>query len=141
MSEETIFEVSDISQNYGDHDLLFKREVYNLVGHCFAVHRELGPGFNEVVYKDALALEFSEKGIPFERERSFEIIYKGKKLAHKYYCDFIIDESIILEIKAQSTLVDANAAQLLNYLAASKCRLGLLINFGEKSLKFKRYIL
>src|SRR3954471_21011685 len=141
MFEETVFEVSDNSQSYGEKDLLFKREVFDIIGCCFEVHKELGPGFNEVVYKEAMALEFDQKRIPFEREKPFEIMYKGKKLTRNYHCDFIIDDNIILEIKAQGSLVDANSVQLLNYLAASKCRLGLLINFGEKSLKFKRYIL
>jgi len=141
MFEEMIFEVQDPANFYGEKDLLFKREVFDIIGCCFAVHRELGPGFNEVVYKEALVLEFNQKEVPFEREKPFEIMYKGKKLTRNYFCDFIIDDSIILEIKAQGSLVDANSVQLLNYLAASKCRLGLLINFGEKSLKFKRYIL
>jgi GxxExxY protein len=141
MFEEMIFEVQDPAQFYSEKDLLFKREVYNIIGRCFDVHNELGPGFNEAVYKDALAVEFAEQNIPFEREKPFDILYKGKKLSRQYFCDFIIDDNIIIEVKAQGTLIEANSAQLLNYLAASKCRLGLLINFGEKSLKFKRYIL
>ena len=141
MPEEVIYEVKDPAKNYGEKDLLYKREVFAIIGRCFEVHNELGPGFSEAVYKDALAFEFKDQGIPFEREKPFDITYKGKKLPRKYLCDFIVDESIIIEVKAQATLIEANSAQLLNYLAASKCRLGLLINFGEKSLKFKRYIL
>ena len=141
MFEEVIYEVSDPTENYGEKDLLYKEEVYEIIGRCFEVHNELGPGFSEAVYKEAMAVEFAEKSIPFEREKPFDILYKGKKLSRKYICDFIIDDSIIIEVKAQATLIEANSAQLLNYLAASKCRLGLLINFGEKSLKFKRYIL
>jgi GxxExxY protein len=95
----------------------------------------------EAVYKDALAIEFQLNEIDFEREKKFEINYKGKALPHYYYADFVVDGKIILEIKAQENIIGSHYKQLINYLAASDLKLGLLVNFGENSLKFKRVIL
>jgi GxxExxY protein len=139
--ENQLIEVSDKSQVYGTSNLLYKEEVYAIIGCCLEVHKELGHGFNEIVYKDALSHELALNEIPFEREKQYEITYKNKVLPRKYVCDFLVDNKVILEIKAQSLFSDANEGQLLNDLAASKIRPGLLINFGEKSLKFKRIIL
>jgi GxxExxY protein len=105
------------------------------------VHKVLGKGFLEAVYKDALSQELIYAKIPFEREKKFEIKYKGIILPHYYTCDFIIHDKIIIEIKAQDNIIDAHYKQLINYLAVSKTKLGLLINFGEGSLKFKRVVL
>lgn len=101
----------------------------------------MGKGFLEAVYKDALKHEFNLKGIPFVTERKFEIIYKCKTLDHYYFSDFIVFDKIVIEVKAQQNIIDKNLKQTINYLAASKMKLGLLINFGEDSLKFKRVIL
>lgn len=122
-------------------ELLYKDEVYSIISCCFEVHKELGKGFSEVLYKDALSLEFGLNEIPFEREKQFDVHYKHFVLPRKYNCDFIVDNKIILEVKSQVSLIEANSGQLLNYLAVSKKRLGLLVNFGESSLKFKRVIL
>lgn len=122
-------------------DLLFKEECFKLVGLCMEVHRELGRGHDEVIYKDALVVELSRAGVPFAREKKFEITYKGVLLAHPYYADFVIWDKIILEAKAIERLIDAHVKQVLNYLAASKLRLGLLVNFGGDSLEWKRVIL
>jgi len=105
------------------------------------IHNELGRGFNEIVYSDALEFELLGNGVPFEREKKFEIVYKGKKLAHHYYADYVIDNKIILELKAIERLTDAHKKQVLNYLAVSGLKLGLLVNFGEESLAFKRVVL
>ena len=105
------------------------------------VHNQLGKGFNEVVYADALEIELMDNKIPYSREKKFGILYKGNLLPHKYKADFIIDDKIILELKAISCLTPANVKQTLNYLAVSKLKLGLLINFGEDSLKYKRIVL
>ena len=105
------------------------------------VHRELGKGFNEIVYGDALEIEFTDNNIVYSREIYYDIHYKGNLLKHKYKADFIIDNKIVLEIKAISSLTDSHIKQTLNYLAVSKLKLGLLINFGEDSLKTKRIIL
>ena len=106
-----------------------------------AVHRELGKGFSEVVYSDALKIELIDNNINYSREKQFDIIYKGNLLPHKYRSDFIIENKVVLEIKAISTLTDSHIKQTLNYLAVSKLKLGLLINFGEDNLKYKRVIL
>ena len=121
-------------------DIVLKEESYLLVGICMEVHRELGMGFKEVIYKDAIALELKTKKIPFKREREFKIEYKGVILPHKYYADFVIDDSIILEVKSASFIVNNFVAQTINYLKASGLKLGIIANFGEKSLTYKRIV-
>lgn len=105
------------------------------------VHNQLGKGFSEIVYGDALEIEFINSNIKYSREKMFNISYKGNILPHKYKADFIINEKIILEIKAIQSLTSSHIKQTLNYLAVSKLKIGLLINFGEDSLKYKRVIL
>jgi GxxExxY protein len=119
----------------------FQKETFETIGLCMEVHKQLGRGFLEIVYKDALLLECVDKSIPFEREKKFEIEYKGKLLSHFYVADFILFNNIILEIKAQDGVVEEHYKQVINYLAVSKLKVGLLVNFGEDSLKFKRIIL
>ena len=106
-------------------DLLYKQEVFQLVGLCMDVHRELGKGHDEIIYKDALVVELSRAGIPFFREKNYEITYKGVILPHYYYADFVVWDKILLEAKAAEKLTDSHIKQVLNYLAASKLRLGL----------------
>ena len=120
--------------------LLHKNEAYEIIGLCMEVHSLLGKGHSEVVYKDALQYEFNKNGIPFERERRFEIVYKDIVLPHYYFADFIVFDTIILEIKAMEALNRSHVKQTLNYLAASKLNLGLLVNFGEDSLAHKRVV-
>lgn len=120
---------------------LYNEDTYKIIGICMSVHRELGKGFSEIVYGDALEIELIDNNINFSREKLFDIVYKGNLLPHKYKADFIIDNKIVLEIKAISTLTDSHVKQTLNYLAVSKLKLGLLINFGEDSLKHRRIIL
>lgn len=105
------------------------------------VHKELGKGFNEIVYKDALEIEFKSNNIDYEREKEFEISYKGVKLPRKYNADFVVYNKIILEAKATELITNSNIRQTLNYLATSKLKLALIVNFGEDSLKYKRIIL
>lgn len=121
--------------------LIYGKESYRLIGACMAVHRELGCGMREVVYGDALEEEFKLQGIPYEREFSMMAVYKGIELKHSFVCDFICYEHILLEIKAERELNDINRSQVINYLKISKQPLGLLINFGEPSLKYERYLL
>ena len=122
-------------------DLLYKKEAYEIIGACMEVYNELGKGFCEIVYKDALEYEFTLRKTPYEREKGFIIKYKDKRLPHSYDADFIVFNKIALEVKAIEQLVPGNVRQTLNYLAASKLKLGLLVNFGEDSLKYKRIIL
>jgi len=133
--------IMEPGQVYKIKELLYKDEVYKIISCCFEVHKNMGKGFLEVVYKDALMLEFTNNEIPFERERKFEINYKGITLPHYYYSDFIMFGDIILEVKAQSGILTEHYKQIINYLAVSKCKLGLLVNFGEDSLQFKRIVL
>ena len=120
--------------------LLYKNEAYEIVGLCMEVHSLLGKGHSEVVYKDALQYEFYRNDIPFERERRFDIVYKDIILPHHYFADFIVFNNIVLEIKAVESLSRSHIKQTLNYLAASKLNLGLLVNFGEDSLTYKRVV-
>ncbi|KAF0149566.1 MAG: GTP-binding signal recognition particle [Ignavibacteria bacterium] len=121
--------------------LIYKDEAFRIIGCCMEVHKELGKGFSEIVYKDALEIEFQINGIDYKREKEYDIAYKGHILPRKYFADFIVMNKIILEAKAIETLTNSHIKQILNYLAASKLHLGLLINFGEESLKYKRVVL
>ncbi len=105
------------------------------------VHKELGNGFLEAVYQEALTLEFDGQEIPFEKEKQIEIYYKDLLLDKKYRADFVCYGKIIIEIKAISELTPEHESQVLNYLNATEYRLGILINFGSKSLQFKRIVL
>jgi GxxExxY protein len=122
-------------------EFLYREETHKLIGLCMEIHRELGKGHDEIIYKDALVVELSRASILFSRERKFEITYKGVILAHPYYADFVVWEKIIFEAKAIEKLTDAHVKQVLNYLAASKLRVGLVVNFGSDSLEWKRVVL
>jgi GxxExxY protein len=122
-------------------DLIYKEEVFEIVGICMEIHRILGKGFSEVVYKDAMEYEFKTRNLPYSREKQFSIEYKNTILPHSYNADFIFDDIIVLEIKAQKDVIEDHFKQTINYLAATKLKLGLIINFGEESLKFKRVLL
>jgi GxxExxY protein len=122
-------------------DLYLKEEVYKIIGICMEVHTILGKGHSEIIYGDALEYEFKKNGIPYNREMKFNITYKEIILPHHYFSDFVVFDEIILEIKAIQQLSSSKIKQTLNYLAASKNKLRLLVNFGEDSLKYKRIIL
>lgn len=123
-----------------DH-LIFKEECFQIVGCCMEVHRALGCGFKEAVYQEALEREFINNALDFVREKRLKIQYKGIVLKKEYSPDFVCFGKIVLELKAVSELTDIHQCQVFNYLKASKLRLGLLVNFGETSLQFKRFIL
>ena len=116
-------------------------ETYKIIGVCMEVHRTLGPGLLEIIYKDALEIEFKDNNIPFEREKEFAIEYKGKILPHKFYADFVVNEDIILEIKAVKEFSNEHIAQVLNYMKLADSEIGLMVNFQTKSLQYKRYVL
>lgn len=121
-------------------EILFKEESYKIIGACFEVHKILGHGFKEAVYKDALEVEFHKLSIPFEREKSYNIFYKEQKLKHFFIADFIAYDSIILEIKIGSYIGDPCLKQTLNYLKASGLKLGIIISFGQSSLEYQRVV-
>lgn len=118
-----------------------KDETYQVIGLCMEVHKILGKGHSEKVYGDALEYEFKKNNIPYNREVKFSISYKEIILPSYYYSDFVVFNEIILELKAIQELSSSEIKQTLNYLAASKNKIGLLVNFGEESLKYKRIIL
>lgn len=122
-------------------DLIYKEESFKIIGFCMEVHRVLGKGHDEVIYKDALEFEFGQNGISFSREKQYQIQYKTVILPHKYRADFVVFDKVLLEAKAVECLTEAHVKQVLNYLAASKLRLGLLVNFGQDSLVYKRVVL
>ena len=119
---------------------LYKEESYKILGAAFAVHRELGCGFLERVYQDALEYELSARGIPYEREKNIQIMYKGKPLGEPYRADFVCYGKIIIELKAVKTLEDTHYAQILNYLKATKMKLGILVNFHDIYIVPKRIV-
>ncbi|CAM4006176.1 GxxExxY protein [Flavobacterium antarcticum] len=118
-----------------------EEETYKIIGLCMEVHRNLGPGLLEIIYKDALEIEFKENNIPFEREKEFLVEYKGKILPHKFNADFVVNEDIILEVKAIKEFSNEHIAQILNYIKLSNSEIGLLVNFQTKSLQYKRYVM
>ena len=121
--------------------LIYGEETGKIIKACMNVFNELGNGFLEAVYQEALAIEFGLMNIPFRREAKIDIFYKGNKLDKEYYAGFICYDSIIVELKAVSKLVNANKAQVLNYLHGTKLPVGILVNFGESSLKWERLTL
>ena len=118
--------------------LKLEEETGKIINACMEVHNELGSGFLEPVYQEALEKEFNLQNIPYEREKLLPITYKGVKLEKEYYADFICYDKIIVELKAVSIIVKAHKAQLINYLKAANKEIGLLINFGTNSLKWER---
>ena len=122
-------------------NFLYKSETYNIIGACYEVHNHLGAGFLEAVYQEALALEFDMQNIPYEREKTLTIAYKGKELEKHYRPDFLCYDAIIVELKALSAITTEHESILLNYLKASGLKVGYVVNFGEKSLKYKRMVL
>ncbi len=116
-------------------------DTYVIIGICMEVHRILGKGLLEIVYKDAIEYELRKRKIQYQREKKYVIQYKDIILPHYFYADFVIQKNIILEVKAQKGIVDEHYSWVINYLAISKCPLGLIINFGAKSLETKRVLL
>lgn len=122
-------------------ELIYREESYQIIGKCMEVHRELGHGFLEVIYKDALEILFREEGIPFERKKEYPIYFKGIQLPHKFYADFEVYDKIILEVKCVAVILDEHIAQTINYLKASGNKLALLVNFSRGKLEYKRLVL
>ena len=122
-------------------NILYKEESYQIIGKCMEVHNNLGAGFLEIVYKDALEYELWKAGIPFEREKMFEVNYKDIILPHKFYNDFVVFGNIILEVKGVAGIPDEFVAQAINYLKVSQNQLALIVNFGELKLNYKRIVL
>jgi GxxExxY protein len=122
-------------------EILYKDLSYKIIGLCMEVHNILGKGHSEIIYKDALQHELNKAGISSSREKNYRINYKDIVLPHDFFADFVIENKIVLEVKAIDGLTDHHAKQTLNYLAASKLRLGILVNFGENVLTYRRVVL
>ena len=116
-------------------------ETYAIIGAAMKVHSELKAGFLEAVYQDVLEVEFKKQNIPYEKEKKLPIFYSGVELNSFYKADFVCFGSIIVELKALTKLSGTEESQIINYLKASRLKKGLLLNFGTKSLYYKRYVL
>lgn len=121
-------------------DIILKEESYEIIGACMEVHTIPGIGFKEIVYKDALEIEFENRNVFFSREKQYKIEFKSRILRHTYNADFILFNQIVLEVKATPTIINSFVAQTINYLKASGLRLGIIANFGETSFTFKRVV-
>ncbi len=121
--------------------LLLKDEVYSIVGSAIEVHRELGAGFLEAVYQEALEIEMECRGTPFEAQKPLPIYYKGRRLKKEYVADLVCYDQVVVELKALDRLTTKEESQILNYLKATGLRVGLLINFGSTGqLEWKRRV-
>ncbi len=121
--------------------MLYEKEVYKIIGAAIDVHKELGPRFLEAVYEEAMTIESGYRKIPFETQKELEIYYKEEKLKKKYKPDYIGYKKIVVDFKCIPKLTSKEEAQILNYLKATRLKLGLLINFGSSGkLEWKRYI-
>ncbi|MEO6718830.1 MAG: GxxExxY protein [Ferruginibacter sp.] len=121
-------------------EIIYREESYTIIGKCMEIHNQLGHGFSEIVYKDALQMEFEESLILFEREKEYRVYYKGQLLEHRFYADFVAYDNIILEIKCVKTLTDEHVSQCINYLKVSNNKLALLINFARGKLEYQRIL-
>ena len=120
--------------------LIYKEESYKIIGACIEVHNELGSGFLEPIYQEALEVELTNQNIPFQREAPLPVKYKGMVLNKSYIADFILYDKIVLELKALDALSTVHESQVLNYLKATGFKLGLLVNFGQPKLQYKRLV-
>lgn len=123
-------------------DLLYKQEVYQIIGACMAVYNDKGHGFVEPVYQDCLEIELAHQRIPYDAQTEIQLDYRDIKLRHTYIPDVTCYAKIIVELKAVKELTDEHRAQVLNYLKATKLKLGLLVNFGHyPGLQWERIVL
>ncbi|MBO2544792.1 GxxExxY protein [Salegentibacter sp. BDJ18] len=120
--------------------LLFEENTYKIIGACMSVHKGLGAGFLESVYHEALEKEFKNQEVDFDSKRKLQVYYNGAPLQKYFIADFICFDKIVVEIKAASFLHKDTEAQTINYLKSTNYPLGLLINFGQSSLTWKRFI-
>jgi len=123
-----------------ENDLVHSELTRAVIGAAMEVHSNLGPGFLESVYEAAMAIEFDIIRAPYERQKSIPVMYKGEK-AKDFFCDLLVGENVLVELKALKAITGVEEAQVLNYLKATGLKVGLLINFGEQSLKYKRLVL
>jgi len=130
-AKEIIILTTNHTNQHEQEDILFKEECFEIYSCIYAVNKKLGAGFLEAVYQEALEIELGRRNIPFERQKELEILYDGIPLSSKYIADIICHEKIVIELKAVSRINNQHKAQLLNYLAATRYKLGLLVNFSS----------
>lgn len=121
-------------------NLPYKAETDLIINAAIEVHKSLGCGFLEIVYKDALCIEFDSRGYFFEIEKHYPVYYREVLLPHSFYADFIVFDSVILEIKSKSGIANEDLAQAINYLKCSDCKVGLVLNFGKPTLEIRRVV-
>jgi GxxExxY protein len=121
-------------------EILYKEESYRIIGSCMKVHTELGPGFLESVYQEALEKQFRKDSVPYEREKLLPVYFEGDLLKKHFKADFVCFGEIIVELKATPFIYQNDMDQIMNYLTATKIKLGLLVCFGSKSLTYKRFL-
>ena len=120
---------------------VLRDETYQIIGICMEIHRILGHGFAEIVYKDALEIEVNARQIEICREKEYPVYYKNVSLKHKFFADFVMFGNIIVEIKAsEKCITNDYIAQVINYLKVSGCAVALIINFGRRSLEYNRIV-
>lgn len=121
-------------------DFPLKDETDFIIGKAYEIHRHLGFGFSEIVYKDAFEIEFADNSTLYSREKEYIVKYKERVLKHKFYADFVVFGKVILEIKAKTAIAEEDYAQTINYLKCSGCKVGLILNFGRNKLEMKRVV-
>ncbi len=125
--------------NANERELILKDEAYQIVGAAMEVSTQLGCGFLEAVYQEALEIELAERRIPYIPQKRIKISYKSRVLSKEYIADFLCHDRIVVEIKAIKTITKIEEAQILNYLKTTNLPLGLIVNFGTPQLEWKRY--
>jgi len=121
-------------------DFPLKDETEKIINAGLEIHKILGHGFLEIVYKDAFEYEFKDRLVKYAREKMYNIPYKEIVLPHKFYADFVLFDQVILEVKAKEHIADEDYAQTINYLKCSGCKVGLILNFGRQKLDIKRVV-
>lgn len=143
-NEENIgsaFVIAEQEERYfSKKDFPYQEEMYKIIGACMEVHTIMGYGFLESVYQEALCIELTRRGIPFEADKLLHVYYKDVKLKKTFKADIYAYGHIIVELKAVMGSLDLHSPQVINYLSTTKHVLGLLVNFGMPSLQYRRYI-
>lgn len=117
-------------------DIVYKDESFAIIGAAMEVYNQLGSGFVEKVYQDALEIEFELRGIPYKREEHLPVFYKGRQIKHDFFVDFICYDKIVIECKAVSEILNIHKIQTLNYIKINNLKLGIVINFSNQSLEY-----